>query len=84
MSRSLCFIRETSILHDELMQSTDETKTKEAVIALCSIVGESETEQKMIARRLDRMEMDFQKIQKEVKELQAGIKKLADSLGMQL
>lgn len=75
--RNLTFIREPSILHDELMETTDETKTKEAVIALSSITGEHESNYRIMSRRLDRLE-------DEMKALQEGIKKLAAAVGVVL
>ena len=73
--KNLCFVRETLILHDELMETADETKTKEAVIALTSIVGENEKNYRIMSRRIDRLE-------EQVLSLQAGIKKLAETIGV--
>ncbi len=75
--KNLCFVREPSILHDELMETTDETKTKEAVIALSSIIGEHESNYRIMSRRLDRLE-------DEMKAIKEGIKKLAAAVGVAL
>ena len=67
-SGNLCFVRDTRIIHDVMMETTDEGKTKEAVIALSSIAGENESNYRIMSRRIDRLE-------DEVKILQAVIKK---------
>lgn len=74
-SGNLCFCREPSIIHDVMMETTDETKTKEAVIGLSSIAGELETNYKMMARRLDLLEDG-------IADLREGIKKLSEKLGV--
>jgi len=73
--KNLCFVREASVLHDELMETADETKTKEAVIALTSIVGENEKNYRIMSRRMDRLE-------EQVLSLQAGIKKILEAIGV--
>lgn len=75
--KNLCFVREPSILHDVLMETTDETKTKEAVIGITGILGELEQNYKIMSRRLDRIE-------DAILQLQAGIKKLAEAVGVVL
>lgn len=75
--KNLCFVRETTILHDELMETTDETKTKEALIGLIGTVGELESNYKIMSRRLDRLEDNF-------KKLQEGIKAIAEKIGVVL
>lgn len=78
MSRNdnnLCFCREPQTIHDVLLETTDETKFKEGLIGLSSVVGEMEQNHIIMARRLNVIEC-------EIIKLQEGIKKLADSLGV--
>lgn len=75
--RNLCFVRDPALIHDIMMETTDEGKTKEAVIGLSSIAGEHEQNYRIMSRRLDRLE-------DEVKNLQAGIKKLVEAVGVVL
>lgn len=74
-SGNLQFVRNVEVIHDELMGMASESMVKDAVIALTSIIGENEQNFRIMSRRLDRME-------DEVKNLQAGIKKLAEAVGV--
>jgi hypothetical protein len=77
VEKNLCFVRDAAYIHDVMMETTDEGKTKEAVIGITGIIGEQAQNQRIISRRLDRME-------EEVKILQEGIKKIAAAVGVVL
>lgn len=73
--KNLCFVRDPGYIHDVMMETTDEGKTKEAVIGITGIIGEHEQNYRIMSRRLD-------KAQDEILILQEGIKKLAEAVGV--
>lgn len=76
-SGNLCFVRDSRIIHDVMLETTDEGKTKEAVIGITGILGELEQNYRIMARRLDRLDDG-------IKKLTADIKKIADAVGVVL
>lgn len=55
------------------METTDEGKTKEAVIGITGIIGELEQNYRIMSRRLDRVEDGILKLQEDIKKIAAAV-----------
>lgn len=82
--KNLQFVRDASIIHDELMGMASESTTKDAVIGITGIIGEHEQNYRIMSRRLDKAQNEITILQTGIKELQEGIKKLAEVVDVML
>jgi len=82
--KNLQFVRDASIIHDELMGMASESMTKDAVIGITGIIGEHEQNYRIMSRRLDKVQDEILILQTGIKELQEGIKKIAAAVGVVL
>jgi hypothetical protein len=80
--KNLCFVREVSYIHDVLLETTDEGKTKEAVIGITGIIGEHEQNYRIMSRRLDKVQDDIAIMSVNISTLREQIKKLAEAVGV--